>query len=116
MLNNEDITKIEYIDGVTVVYGKYQKNGNSKVDKYLYMNSIKFYDDFGNEFYANFESIDEAYNQMYYLMNRGVATVIGPKAPIKDLSSGEMIPNYNSDGVALYVVKKQKKELVKRKH
>ncbi len=116
MLNNKDINKIEYIDGVTVVYGNFQKKGDSEVDKYLYMNSIKFYDELGNEFYANFENIDEAYNQMYYLMNRGVTTVIGPKAPIKDLSLGEIRSNYNPDGVALYVVKQQKKELVKRKH
>ena len=116
MFDNKDITKREYINGVIIEYGKYTKTNDSDLNRLLYLNSIKFYDEYGNEFYANFENVNDAYAEMYYLLNRGVNVVLGPKAPIKDFESGEITLNYNQDGVALYIVKNEKKELVRRKH
>ena len=118
MLNNEDIIKREIINGVTVEYRSHAVTENPQLNKYLQLESIKFFDEDGNEFYVNCNDINEAYEQMGYLLNRGVATVIGPKAPIKDFNTGEISSNYNQNGVALYIIKENKKEkgLVREKH
>ena len=117
MLNNRDIIKTEIINGVTVDYYKPEVTSNPQLNKFLQLESIKFYDNNGNEFYANCNDINEAYEQMGYLLERGVAAVIGPKAPIKDLNTGCISANYNENGVAIYIVKKKEKNkgLVKKK-
>ena len=114
MLNNKDIIKTEIINGVTVEYSNPKVTENPQINKYLQLQAIKFYDSNGNEFYANCNDINDAYEQMTYLLERGVATVIGPKAPIKDLNTGEICANYNQNGVALYIIKEEEKRLVKK--
>ena len=115
-MNNKDIAKREIIDGVTVEYSNYNKTDDDKMNKFLYLDSIKFYDEYGNKFYANFDNINDAYAQLYYLLNRGVNVVLGPKAPIKDIDLGVITPNDNEEAVAIYIVKEEKKELVRKKY
>ena len=118
MRDNKEIYKREIINGVTVEYGKSKVTTNPQLNKFLQLEAIKFYDASGNEFYANCDDINEAYAQMCYLLNRGVEAVIGPKAPIKDLNTGDITTNYNQNGVAIYIVKKHEKNkgLVRKKY
>ena len=60
MINNKEIQKTEIINGVTGVYGNYEVTDDPQINKLLYLNSIKFYDLDGNEFYANYDDINEA--------------------------------------------------------
>ena len=113
MKNNKDITRREYINGVTVEYGNYRITNNPTLNKYLYLNSIKFYDYLGNEFYANFDDINDAIAEQCKLADRGVASVIGPKAPIKNYDTGELIETSEYFGCALYIENKKQKRLVK---
>jgi hypothetical protein len=116
MRDNKDIRKIEKLDNVTIVYNSYTPSKDEEINKYLYLNSIKIYDSFGNELYGNYSDINEAYERLFYLIDRGVDAVIGPKAPVKDYSSGRLIPNYNQDSVGLYIVKEKQKRLVREKN
>ena len=116
MINNKEIQKTEIINGVTVVYGNYEVTDDPQINKLLYLNSIKFYDLDGNEFYANYDDINEAYYEMCYLIERGITSVIGPKAPVKDYDLGEISVNYHQDGVGLYIIKEKQKRLAKEKN
>ena len=115
MNNNDNTTRTEIINGVTVVYEEALVTNDPQTNKYLELEAIKFYDDFGNEFYANCNDINEAYKQIEYLAERGVLVTIGPMAPTKDLNSGKIIPSYSQNGVGLYIIKGNVKKLTRKK-
>lgn len=78
--------------------------------------AVDFYDLNGNKFYANFPDKESALFEIQELNKRGLAAVIGPKAPLRD-SIGRPIPNPIKGCVGVYiVVEKQQIKRLKSVH
>lgn len=70
--------KKEVIDGVLVVHtGIYIQNQEDGIDFEL----IKMYDENGNVFYSNHDSLEQALLEVAFFENHGINAVVGPKAP-----------------------------------
>ena len=112
----DDSTWEEVIDGVTVVYtGNIQSvhqgyreilswDGGGYKDLGCKPEEIvKMYDSYGNKFYSNFDSIEEANKEIAELAERGITAVVGPKAPCRG-KYGNMIPNRSENAVGVFIV------------
>ena len=110
--------RIVVINDVTVVYtGKqevvHQEYELQYDDKprdlgYALEEIVEMYDANGNKFYSNYESIEEAEKAVLEFAQRGIATVIGPKAPWCGCD-GKIFPNPSKTAVGVYFISIPKK-------
>jgi len=99
MKKMKDLTRKEVIDGVTIVH-----SGEFTYDEGLPREVLEMYDANGNKFYSNFESIEEANQEIAKLAEEDITAVIGPKAPWRDYKTGNPIPNRSENAVGVFIV------------
>ena len=113
---------VEIIDGVTVVHtGKTQfvhQGYRSKfsweggvVDEdlgYREEEVLEMYDKDGNRFYSNYDTLEEAQQDVAKLAAEGINAVIGPKAPWR--KNGKLTPSEFETQVGIYIVNQLENE------
>ena len=99
----DDLTRIEVIDGVTIVHSGMTQFTYGLNHERL-PEELEMYDANGNKFYSNFESIEEANQEIEKLAEEGITAVIGPKAPWRDYKTGNPIPNRSENAVGVFIV------------
>mgnify|MGYP005980171603 FL=1 len=100
----DDLTRKEVIDGVTIVHSGMTQFTYELNHERLPREKLEMYDANGNKFYSNFESIEEANQEIAKLAEEGITAVIGPKAPWRDYKTGNPIPNRSENAVGVFIV------------
>ena len=100
----DDLARKEKIGGVTVVHTGITQYIYGPKKEILPQEVLEMYDANGNQFYSNFESIEEANKEITELAEKGITAVIGPKAPYRDYQTGKLIPNSSENAVGVFVV------------
>ena len=112
----------EVINGVYVVYtgsynhvhqgykSKYSWEGGGHEDLgYKLVEDIEMYDQYGNKFYSNAQSIEKANKIVEELSKRGITAVIGPCAPMRN-QDGTFVKGTPENYVGIFIVSVPKKD------
>ena len=89
-------------DGLTIIDGGsyYNENADGEIEV---VRSIKCYDEFGNSFYDNYSSVDEALDAIIRLAEEGITAVIGTPRPTV-MNDGRLVSLKESGCVGIYIV------------
>lgn len=81
---NRNHSRVEVVDGVTIVHTNEYQSVNCFDGKIREIEVLEIYDNNGNRFYSNFDSVEKANEAIERLAKEGITAVIGPKGPWTD--------------------------------
>lgn len=99
----------EIIDGVTIVHSGTYRFVTGVGGMIVPFEEVKMYDNDGNIFYSNFQSIEEAEQAILKFADEGINAVIGPKGPKTD-GKGNFVKNNSNNEVGVYIISIPEKE------